>query len=153
MPVEGFNIEEFTDAEFDQHLPNTGAIQRAFDEGKLGTLDLFEELKEDPADHMKENLSVTQNQSENKNDDVWEVSYFGSHPDSLSPAAILGDCSLKSIAERIGKTSRTSNQRKAVYYGMSALTGACVGDIGDAISIYELMLKKAETTFPISAKI
>ena len=79
--------------------------------------------------------------------------YFGSHPDSLSPAAILGDCSLKSIAERIGKTSRTSNQRKAVYYGMSALTGACVGDIGDAISIYELMLKKAETTFPISAKI
>ena len=81
LPVEGFNIEEFTDAEFDQHLPNTGAIQRAFDEGKLGTLDLFEELKEDPADHMKENLSVAQNQSENKNDDVWEVSYFGSHPD------------------------------------------------------------------------
>ena len=80
LPVEGFNVEELTDAELIQRLPDSGAIQRAFDEEELSTLDLFEELKEkDPDDHMKENLSVTQ--SADKDDDVWEVSYCGSHAD------------------------------------------------------------------------
>jgi hypothetical protein len=64
------------------------------------------------------------------------------HPD-LSPKDILGDATLKSIAEDIASSKTSSREDKSVYHGLTALTALCVGDIGDVISIYELILRKS----------
>jgi hypothetical protein len=67
---------------------------------------------------------------------------------------LLGDTSLQSIALSIGKAAETSSRRKQVYFGITALTHSCVGDIGDVIRIYETMLNKTRNKqFPISPKI
>ena len=80
--------------------------------------------------------------------------YFAEHPRGVSPTAILGDCSLISIARKIASTSEDSAQKKEVYYGISALANVCVGDIGDVISIYEFILRKAAgQSFPIAPRI
>ena len=73
---------------FDQQLRYSSTLKRAFDDGALGTLDLFEELKEknpggnlileDPVGHMRENLSAVQSEDD---PEVWEASYLGSHAD------------------------------------------------------------------------
>ncbi|HEX8495327.1 MAG TPA: hypothetical protein VF658_21120 [Pyrinomonadaceae bacterium] len=68
--------------------------------------------------------------------------YYPNHPDA-TPAQVLGDASLASIAEKIVTTGENSKHKKEIYHGISALTGMCVGDIGDVIAIYELILKKA----------
>jgi len=68
--------------------------------------------------------------------------YYPNHPEA-SPAQVLGDASLASIAEKIVTTGENSKYKKEIYHGISALTGMCVGDIGDVIAIYELILKKA----------
>lgn len=77
--------------------------------------------------------------------------YFTGHPEE-PPAAILGDKTLKSIAETICQSSPTSASRKSVYSGISALKAVCVGDIGSVIQIYESILQKGETKFPVSAR-
>lgn len=66
------------------------------------------------------------------------------HP-NWSPRDIMGDQSLVSIARAIASSTDSSPDRKNVYSGMSALAAVCVGDIGDVISIYELILQKAGT--------
>lgn len=70
------------------------------------------------------------------------ATYYPNHP-KASPAQVLGDISLESIAERIVATSETSRSKKEIYHGLSVLSGLCVGDLGDVIAIYELMLKNA----------
>ena len=65
-----------------------------------------------------------------------------SHP-SWAPREIMGDQRLVDIARAIASTTDSSSDRKNVYSGMSALAAVCVGDIGDVISIYELILQKA----------
>lgn len=65
-----------------------------------------------------------------------------SHP-SWSPSAIMGDRTLVNISRGIAASTESSPDRKNVYSGMSALAAVCVGDIGDVISIYELILQKA----------
>jgi len=79
--------------------------------------------------------------------------YYTNHPNA-TPGEILGDCLLEDIARRIATTPENSRERKAVYYGISALSAVCVGDIGDVISIYELMLRKAVgQSYPVKAEI
>lgn len=79
--------------------------------------------------------------------------YYPNHPKAV-PSAVLGDASLSSIARRIVNTSETSGAKKEVYHGITALAGVCVGDIGDVISIYELILRKATgSKLPISPDI
>ncbi len=76
--------------------------------------------------------------------------YYPNHP-KVSPTTILGDVTLESIAERIVATSDTSRSKKEIYHGISVLSGLCVGDLGDVIAIYELILKNAagkETPVP-----
>lgn len=68
--------------------------------------------------------------------------YYPNHP-KATPKTLLGKASLESIAERIVTTGETARAKKEVYHGIQALAGVCVGDIGDVISIYELILKKA----------
>jgi hypothetical protein len=63
------------------------------------------------------------------------------HP-SATPRKVLGDNTLREIAERIA--SRSPNVRRQVYFGLTALARVCVGDIGDIISLYALILKKWE---------
>lgn len=64
------------------------------------------------------------------------------HP-GWTPAELMGDQALVEIARRIASSTESSPDRKNVYFGMSALAAVCVGDIGDVISIYELILAKA----------
>lgn len=76
------------------------------------------------------------------------------HP-LATPDEVLGDRPLISTARQIVTSSGTSAERKSVYWGMSALASICVGDIGDVISIYELILAKggaALQSFPIQPK-
>lgn len=77
--------------------------------------------------------------------------HYEFHPRDVRPSAILGDTTLESIASRIAQTAETSAERKRVYHGISALARVCVGDIGDVISIYELILRRASSNeYPVS---
>ena len=79
--------------------------------------------------------------------------YFASHP-GPTPSVLLGDVTLESIATEIGESRTTSARRKKVYRGITALARMCVGDIGDVISLYEQILRKATgRPVPISADI
>jgi hypothetical protein len=66
---------------------------------------------------------------------------FENHP-TPSPAELLGDEALESIARKIVATGKTGRERKSIYHGLSALTAICVGDIGDVLNIYESMIRK-----------
>jgi hypothetical protein len=77
---------------------------------------------------------------------------YAHHP-KTAPAAILGDISLDKLADGIAASASTSRQRKSAYWGISALRGVCVGDIGDAISLYELMLRKGGNALPIKPEV
>ena len=72
-------------------------------------------------------------------------------PKSLESA--LGDCSLLSIAKNIVNQPSSKN-RKSVYYGATALTALCVGDIGDIIFLYESILSNNTSNhFPVDRTI
>jgi hypothetical protein len=58
------------------------------------------------------------------------------------PKNLLGDCSLQDIARTITQTGRKKKEKKQFYHGITMLSKVCVGDIGDIIHIYNLMLKK-----------
>lgn len=79
---------------------------------------------------------------------------FPRHP-SPDPSEIVGDVSLEQIARTIGSTSKTAPEKKAVYHGMTALAALCVGDIGDVISIYEMILSRAGRveTIPVDPQV
>ncbi|WP_158512621.1 hypothetical protein [Gordonia polyisoprenivorans] len=76
-----------------------------------------------------------------------------SHP-HWTPREILGDQPLVEIARRIASSTEASHDRKNVYFGLSALAAVCVGDIGDVISIYELILSRSGniSTVPVAPK-
>lgn len=79
---------------------------------------------------------------------------FPRHPD-LDPGEIVGDFPLEQIARTIVYTSNTAPEKKAVYHGLSALAALCVGDIGDVISIYDMILSRAGRfeTVPVDAQL
>lgn len=78
------------------------------------------------------------------------------HP-AAEPEQILGTTTLESIARNIGEAAtsriRTTGEARrrlgTTYHGMTALSAVCVGDIGDVISIYETMLRKAGQSPPL----
>lgn len=70
---------------------------------------------------------------------------YPKHPPDL-PANLLGDASLESIARTIAMTPKGAPEKKAVYHGITALAAVCVGDIGDVISIYEMILSRTAAT-------
>jgi len=74
--------------------------------------------------------------------------YYPHHP-SVTPSGILGDCTLIDIARNIRESKKTSNKRKEVYHGITALTAMCVGDIGDIITLYDLILQRDKKIYPI----
>lgn len=79
--------------------------------------------------------------------------YYPRHP-NVPPSRILGDCTLEDIAKRIAASLANSRDRKAAYHGISALSAVCVGDIGDVISMYELLLRRAAgRPYPVSADV
>ena len=79
--------------------------------------------------------------------------HFAGHP-GVAPSTLLGDVPLETIAREIGESRGNSATRKSVYRGITALARMCVGDIGDVISLYEQILKKAEGhATPISNEI
>ncbi|MBO9154995.1 protein kinase family protein [Chitinophaga sp. GCM10012297] len=80
--------------------------------------------------------------------------YFPLHPKDTRPSEILGDETLISIAENIVREEKAS-KKKDLYHGISALTAVCVGDLGDVITLYELILKRSVgvTNYPVDAKV
>ena len=79
--------------------------------------------------------------------------HFAGHPQD-NPKILLGDVPLETIALEIGGSASNSRSRKEVYRGITVLAGMCVGDIGDVISLYEQILKRAAgQSCPIDAKI
>ena len=80
--------------------------------------------------------------------------YYSQHP-PVDPVQLLGDCPLVEIAKTIHNTPSSSKERKAVYHGLSAITALCVGDIGDIITLYDLILQKynnSKKSVPVSAQ-
>lgn len=79
---------------------------------------------------------------------------FPRHP-GPDPSEIVGDVPLEQIARTIGTSSKTAPEKKAVYHGMTALAALCVGDIGDVISIYEMILARAGRveTIPVDPQV
>lgn len=79
--------------------------------------------------------------------------HYPPHPKNVSPAELLGDTKLETIAQQIAKPSPTGSARKQLYHGLRALTAVCVGDVGDVIAIYDSMLRKhrhsGQRTVPI----
>jgi hypothetical protein len=69
---------------------------------------------------------------------------FAGHP-GQSPADVLGDVDLESIARTIAETQTRSRERKRLYHGLSALAGVCVGDIGTVIQIYHEILASSQS--------
>jgi serine/threonine protein kinase len=78
------------------------------------------------------------------------ANFHSSHPKNLTPSQILGDVSLQSIAENIAKSGKAFD-KKGLYHGITAIAGVCVGDIGDVITLYEMILKKRNLSIPVSA--
>jgi hypothetical protein len=74
-------------------------------------------------------------------------------PHGLRPEQRLGDSNLEEIARGIAVSAETSGNRKRVYRGISALTAVCVGDIGDVITLYEMMTSRAGTSAGITPEI
>jgi serine/threonine protein kinase len=69
----------------------------------------------------------------------------------FSPDQRLGNVTLEDIARTIASSAETSADRKAVYSGISALTALCVGDIGDVITLYEMMVRRSTASPGIAA--
>ncbi|MGO8149641.1 hypothetical protein AB9F36_07470 [Rhizobium leguminosarum] len=78
--------------------------------------------------------------------------FYSGHPSAL-PKDVLGDIDLESIARAIVSTQPNSNDRKKLYWGLSALAGVCVGDIGSVIQIYQQILARRTKTLPVPPQI
>jgi hypothetical protein len=78
--------------------------------------------------------------------------FYSGHPSAL-PKDVLGDIDLESIARAIVSTQPNSNDRKRLYWGLSALAGVCVGDIGSVIQIYQQILARRGKTLPVPPQI
>jgi hypothetical protein len=81
---------------------------------------------------------------------LWKRStLFPQFPQS-PPSTVLGDAPLESLASKIASARKTAREKKDIYHGLSALTAVCVGDIGDVISIYDLILQRdPQAGYPI----
>lgn len=68
----------------------------------------------------------------------------------LRPSKVLGRQKLIDIAKAIQNQPNTH----PVYWGIDALSGVCVGDIGDILNIYDRILSRAgNDTYPVRPKI
>jgi len=81
--------------------------------------------------------------------------YFQSrHLPQAAPSTVLGNATLESLAAKIARSPSTSRVRKRVYHGITALAHVCVGDIGDVISIYDGILRRAAAGgYPVSEEV
>ena len=68
---------------------------------------------------------------------------FPAHPDNTTPADLLGNVRLETIAQQLAVLSPTAAERKRIYRGLRALTAVCVGDIGDVLAIYDMMFRRS----------
>jgi len=78
--------------------------------------------------------------------------FHSGHPKHLNPSQVLGDATLKSIAENIARKGKASD-KKGLYHGITAIASVCVGDIGDVITLYDMILNKNGKDYPVSKEI
>lgn len=74
------------------------------------------------------------------------------HP-TISPLDMIGDISLQEIALNIVNRGSDKTLRKQIYSGLSALSGVCVGDIGDIINLYDSISRHFTKEYPIPASL
>jgi|GEM_PF-1157169 len=75
------------------------------------------------------------------------------HEVRATPVQILGDQYLSTIAASIGKAFEKPEGRKKIYWGLSAVTNLCVGDVGEVIRLYEDILKHSQPgKYPVPAE-
>lgn len=67
---------------------------------------------------------------------------YPAHPDNVTPADLLGNERLETIAQQLAVLPPAAAERKRIYRGLRALTAVCVGDIGDVLAIYESMFRR-----------
>lgn len=80
--------------------------------------------------------------------------FLASHPRNQTPSEILGDSTLENIARRIGfymtqGEEKKKKKEKDFYYGITALKGICVGDIGEVVQLYEEIFGHFKNQIPI----
>ncbi|GAB5399532.1 MAG: hypothetical protein Aureis2KO_11170 [Aureisphaera sp.] len=78
--------------------------------------------------------------------------FHSGHPKHLNPSQVLGDATLKSIAENIARKGKASD-KKGLYHGITAIASVCVGDIGDIITLYDMILNKSGKEYPVPREI
>lgn len=86
---------------------------------------------------------------------LWKRAQVLSGRQMPTPLEVLGDQDLVEIAREIMSSAESSPTRKNVYWGLSALAAVCVGDIGDVISIYAMILDRSEEgqAFPVPSAV
>lgn len=68
------------------------------------------------------------------------------------PIKLLSDISLQDIAKNITQTGSNKKRKKQFYHGITMLSKVCVGDIGDIIHIYNLMLEEYKKNHQLPLK-
>lgn len=74
------------------------------------------------------------------------------HPKNIKPSELLGDNTLINIAQSICNIQQEKELKNKIYYGISALGGFCVGDIGEVIFLYDSILRHFNGSYPIKAE-
>lgn len=119
-------------------LKSPGLVERARPGRDYETFDLAQEILNSlRADSGRAGRDFVTRVLEKRRD------LLATHP-TVSPAELLGDKRLIDISREIASTEASSPRRKQVYAGLSALAAVCVGDIGDVLSIYQMIVDQAE---------
>ncbi len=122
-------------------LRSPGQVEPARKGRDYDVFDLGAEVYEKTKVNSKERLFVERILEQ-------RVPFYPNHP-KTTPRNVLGECTLEEIARNIATSGSNSAQRKSAYHGIQAVSAICVGDIGDVIILYDLILKKGSGQFPI----
>lgn len=122
-----------------------GNIEKAREGRDYSVFDLGEQVNEKVHSGKKEGVQFVERILHKRS------RFHSGHPREITPAQLLGTTTLKSIAEKIGKEGRAS-EKKDIYFGIKAISSVCVGDIGDVITLYDMILKRRQGSAMISEK-
>lgn len=78
------------------------------------------------------------------------------NPPIAGPAEVLGDVDPGEVSNKIVQTHTWPAGKRFVYHGITALRRVCVGDIGDIITLYELILEQSvsdRAAYPVGTSV
>lgn len=125
------------------HSP--GNIEKAREGRDYSVFDLGEQVNEKVHSGKKDGILFVERILHKRS------KFHNGHPKELIPSQILGNATLKSIADKIGRDGKASD-KKDIYHGMKAISSVCVGDIGDVITLYDMILKRRNNNISVSPR-